>query len=90
MRDARQRRTQASAVNACFALTAMPPDVRRGYAPPEGYLNEMGYAPGMASGQLTSGQSPNRGHSPIHLSQRSGEAEPRLTFGGGAVAKEPH
>ena len=57
----------------------MPPDVRRGCAPPSPCSADMGYALGSASGLL--GRSPNHGRSPF-TNPTNGGAQPRLTSGG--------
>jgi hypothetical protein len=74
-------RTAPQFIGSAAALglgsSALPPDVRRGFAPPFSFLNTDGLSP-------WSGLSPNRGPSPNVNYQSPGGAEPRLTSGGEA------
>jgi ABC-type branched-subunit amino acid transport system substrate-binding protein len=73
--------------NSQISATALPPDVRRGSAPPSGFIKLFGAMPlvrGFAPKPL--GQSPNQGRSPNLVPGSDGGAKPRLTSGGIAVA----
>ena len=73
-----------SSLVSAFISTALPPDVRRGYASPSGGIKRWGCASGMAFGLNDLGLSPNRGQSPrLHQSSRQGIAS--RTSGGKAV-----
>ena len=47
--------------------TALPPDVRQGYALPQAKNKQRGYAPGSGFAPKQIGQRPNQGHSPISI-----------------------
>jgi len=62
---------------------ALPPDVRRGSAPPSILDKLFGLCPWFGLRPIY-GHSPNEGHSPTQINQAYGGAEPRLTSGGKA------
>jgi hypothetical protein len=61
---------------------ASPPDVRRGSASPERFEKALGFAPRSAFGRQRAEPEPRA--EPHVFQLRGGEAEPRLTSGGGA------
>jgi hypothetical protein len=67
----------------------VPPDVRRGFAPPSFGIWIGGYAHGSGSAQNTDRARPVPGAQPSSPRKICGGAEPRLTSGGTAVSIGP-
>jgi len=68
-------------------VPAMPPDVRRGFAPPERIACSMRLSLSFGLCPIRIGAQPEPWAQPIPRYQVNGGAEPRLTSGGGAGAE---
>ena len=76
----------AAAMPLVFSAAAMPPDVRRGSASPPVLLTDLGLRPWFGLCPTLVRAEPEPGAQPNENYSIDGEAEPRLTSGGGAEA----
>jgi len=76
----------AAAAEPGFSAAAMPPDVRRGSASPPVLLTDLGLRPWFGLCPTLVRAEPEPGAQPNENYSIDGEAEPRLTSGGGAEA----